>query len=297
MTPRSVPCRRSVGNSRSIPISRPGSSRPSRLAAPSPPIGARSHSPPTSATTILDREAVKQWYRGFYRQHTGGKQESGPTGPCQVTGLVGPIPRTHPIKLTLPGGMSVGVALVSYDKPAFESYGLDGTANASLGYEAADAYGLAINALIKKKLPRNVGSSLRVGESLFLFWTRQPASLDFLEQFDAPEPASVEGLIESPASGSSDRTSSSDVNEFYCLVLSGNSARAVVRDYLEEPLPSVREHVGSWFRDLRIASTGQGDLGHPIATFPLWRLASSMTAPKAGNQPDWRRGSTISSRD
>jgi CRISPR-associated protein Csd1 len=201
---------------------------------------------------------------------------------------VGPIPTTHPIKLSLPGGMSVGVALVSYDKAAFESYGLEGTANACIGYEAADAYGLAIDALIKRKLPRDAGSSLRVGESLFLFWARGREPLDFLQEFEAPTSEGIEALINAAATGDDSQTST-DVNEFYCLVLSPNAARAVVRDYLEEQLPTVRSNVGSWFRHLKIASTNRDDYGHPIATFSLSSLASSMTASRAGKQPDWQR--------
>jgi CRISPR-associated protein Csd1 len=243
---------------------------------------------PDMGTTIVEREAVKQWYRGFYRQYTGGKQESGPTGLCQVTGESGPIPTTHPIKVSIPGGMSVGVALVSYDKAAFESYGMQGTANASIGYEAADGYGVALRALIQNSLPRTQRTSLRVGESLFLFWTRQPEPTDFLGLFDAPTPETVERLIRAPASGDAGQASS-DVNEFYCLVLSGNAARAVVRGYLEEKLPQVRENVGAWFRDLMIASTNRDDHGHPIATFPLRALASSLTTGRAGKEPDWQR--------
>lgn len=238
---------------------------------------------PDMGRTIVEREAVRQWYREFYRQYTGGKQEAGPTGLCQVTGRVGPIPTTHPIKVNIPGGMSVGVALVSYDKAAFESYGMVGTANASIGYEAADGYGVALKALIQDRR-----SSLRVGETLFLFWTRLPEPIDFLEWFDAPQAEAVAKLIDAPKAGDPGRTSA-DVNDFYCLVLSGNAARAVVRDYLEERLPRVRENVGAWFRDLKIASTNRDDFGHPIATFSLRSLAASMTAARAGSQPDWPR--------
>ncbi len=247
---------------------------------------------PDMGLTILDREAVKQWYRGFYRQYTGGKQEGGPIGPCQVIGRVGPMPTTHPIKLSLPGGMSVGVALVSYDKAAFESYGLVGTANASIGYEAADGYGLAMDALIKRKLARDAGSSLRIGESLFLFWTRDRDSLDFMQGLEAPTTDVVETLIKAPAAGDAGQ-SSAEANEFYCLVLSANAARAVVRNYLEEKLPRVRENIGLWFRDLKIASTNRDDHGHPIATFPLRALAAAMTASRAGQEPDWQRISDL----
>ncbi|MHB1560229.1 MAG: type I-C CRISPR-associated protein Cas8c/Csd1 [Isosphaeraceae bacterium] len=243
---------------------------------------------PDMGQTILERDAVKQWYRSFYRQYTSGKQQSGPTGFCQITGHEGPIPVSHPLKINLPGGMSVGTALVSYDKAAFESYGLEGTANASVGYEAADGYGLAINALLKHELPRVPRSSMRVGDTVFAFWTREPEPLDFIAQFEAPTAESVEKLLQSAGMGSPS-AADADVNDFYCLVLSANAARAVVRGYLEAKLPEVKESAARWFRDLKIASTRRDDHGFPIAAFSLSRLAASMTAPKAGNQPDWQR--------
>jgi CRISPR-associated protein Csd1 len=184
--------------------------------------------------------------------------------------------------------MSMGVALVSYDKAAFESFGLEGTANAAVGYEAADAYGVALKALIQEKLPRGGRSILRVGDSLFLFWTRMPAPVDFMEAFESPTTAGVAKLIEAPKSGKTD-DASSDVNSFYCLTLSNNAARVIVRDYLEEALPTVRANVGAWFRQLTVASTTRAENGQPVATFPLWQLAAAMTAPKAGGQTDWTR--------
>lgn len=234
-----------------------------------------------------EREAVREWFRAFYTTYTGGKQKAGPTGLCQIKKKVGPIPTTHPIKLSVPGWMSMGVALVSYDKAAFESYGLEGTANASIGYEAADGYGLALKALVADALPNRGQSSLRVGEVLFLYWTRDPTPLAEMELLAAPNHEAVTSLLESPSAGKS--TVTVQPNDFYCLALSSNSARAVVRDYLEEPLDEFRANIVAWFRDLRIASTEKAYLGSPTASFPLWRLAASMTAKKSDGKADWDR--------
>ena len=239
--------------------------------------------------TILNRDTVRAWYSAVYREYTGGKQTAGPTGLCQITERVGPIPLTHPIKLDkVPGWMSMGVALISYDKAAFESYGLEGTANASVGYEAADAYGAALRALVQNKLSHDSRTSIRIGESLFLFWTREPEPTDFMELFESPTTEAVAKLLAASPEGQPN-DAAIDENEFYCLALSSNAARVIVRDYLEESLPKARANVAAWFRDLKVASTRKRDLGYPIATFPLWVLAASMTAPKSGNQPDWPR--------
>src|SRR5262249_29706290 len=56
---------------------------------------------------------------------------------------------------------------------------------------------------------------------------------------------------------------------------SGNSARAVVRDYLEAPLPRVQANLAQWFSQLRIADATRHGLGKPSCRFPLWQLAAA----------------------
>jgi CRISPR-associated protein Csd1 len=190
------------------------------------------------------------------------------------------MPTTHPVKLAgVPGGLPTGVSIVSYDKAAFESYGLEGTANAGVGYTAADGYARAANALIGDRLKGNPRTGLRVGGALFLFWTREPADTADVMALDAPEPAQVERLLRSAAAGV--ESYAADANAFYLLVLSGNSARAVVRDYLEAPVPVVRANLGRWFLDLAIAAATRDGAGRPTSLFPLWQLVSA-TAPEAG---------------
>ncbi|GAC1474155.1 MAG: type I-C CRISPR-associated protein Cas8c/Csd1 [Isosphaeraceae bacterium] len=230
--------------------------------------------------TILEHEPVRAWYRTYFRAWTGTKQESGPLGLCQVTGEFGPIPTTHPMKIQgVPGGLPTGVSLVSFDKDAFQSYGLDGTANAAIGYDATDDYCRALTALIGERLTGSPRSKIRFGDGVFLFWTREPASnvgLEFLEQ---PDPAEVERLISSAHAGR-DVKAPPDVNAFYGLTLSGNAARAIVRGYLEMPLPEATRNLGRWFEDLRIAAVEKGGAVAPMSAFPLWMLATS-TALKA----------------
>jgi len=66
--------------------------------------------------TILQEDAIRAWYSTVYAKTNETKQTDGPVGICQVTGLVGPIPVSHATKLQgVPGGMSVGVSLISPD--------------------------------------------------------------------------------------------------------------------------------------------------------------------------------------
>lgn len=257
---------------------------------------------PDRGATILEREPVRAWFRGKFREWTGAKQEAGPVGVCQITGEVGPIPTTHPLKIPgVPGGLPTGVSLISFDKDAFQSYGLDGAANAGIGYEAAEGYSRALIALIQEKLAGSPRSRLRVSNGLFLFWSRDrdrtvSGIVQALEDGDprwldedaaderARESEGVPKVIESPHKGRPGGKGA-DPNRFYGLALSGNAARAIVRGYLELELPKAKASLARWFEDLRIATIEKGGAVSPSGKFPLWMLTSAVAA-KAEDVPD-----------
>lgn len=227
---------------------------------------------PDRGKTIIERAAVRDWYRRYFATATGERKAAGPTGLCQITGTVGPIPTSHSIRISgVPGGLATGVSVISYDKAAFESYGLEGTANAAIGYEAADGYARALNALIANKLKGNPRTNLRTGGTLFLFWTRLPSDADDIMALETAQPEQVERLMKSHKSGQEYHGVGAD-NDFYLLALSGNSARAIIRDYLEAPLPQVRDRLCRWFSDLTIADATKDGGGQPTNLFPLWQL-------------------------
>jgi CRISPR-associated protein Csd1 len=223
---------------------------------------------------IVELADAKDWFRRYFAQVQEQRKEEGPEGLCQVTGQYGPIATTHSMKLSgLPGGLAMGTAVVSNDKPAFQSYGLEDAANASIGYRAAEGYARAMQALIDNEpAPGNVArrTRLTVGETTFLFWTRQGAEFDVASLLDAPSPSAVAKLLESPGTGRA--VAGLDADEFYCLAVSANAARVVVRDYLEEPVGEAKRNLASWFEDLRIIDQFSGE---STSLFPLWRLSAA----------------------
>lgn len=233
---------------------------------------------PDEGMTLLDRDAVRQWWRGFYAKFDQDRQNEGPQGICQVTGEYGPIATTHPKLPTIPGGMAAGVSVVSNDKDAFLSYGLAGAANAAVGFRAAEAYTRALTALIQQKLPH---SRWAIGNTLFLFWTRERCDLDdFFACIEGRDPALVEKLLQSLQGGG--EAKAMDANAFYCLTLTGNSARVVVRDYLEAPLAEAKANLAAWFADLRIVDAWGKET---VTIFPLWQLAMATAMDSDGVSP------------
>jgi CRISPR-associated protein Csd1 len=100
-----------------------------------------------------------------------------------------------------------------------------------------------------------------------------------------PVPESVAELLGAAAKG---RAASSDLSntDFYLLILSGNSARVVVRDYLESPLHRLQHNLIQWFQQLRIADLSKEHQGQPTSLFPLWLLSLSTAMDSDGVAPD-----------
>lgn len=90
---------------------------------------------------------------------------SSETGMCLVTGEIAPIARIHPAIKGLPG-QTTGGSIVSFNKSAFTSYGMEQGENAPVSEKAAFAYTTALNRLLR------VGSRNRVAiaDATTVFW-------------------------------------------------------------------------------------------------------------------------------
>jgi CRISPR-associated protein Csd1 len=226
---------------------------------------------PDEGVTIFERPKVRDWYRKLFAELGAEREGKSDQGFCQITGEYGPLARSHATQIKgVPGGLPAGVYVVSYDKAAFESYGLDGAVNAGVGFRAADGYTRALNALLDNKVPHCPKTCLKIGGVAFLFWTRKPIDEAPWVMLDSSSPEDVARLIDSYKRGQ--ESYGADPNDFYFLCLSGNAARAIIRDYLEAPLPKARESLGAWFADLRIVDHFNGEAK---ADFPLWMLAKA----------------------
>src|SRR6202022_1062426 len=111
-----------------------------------------------------------------YRQAFQERVESGGIGECIVSGKFGPIAPTHEkIKGTSSlGGQPAGVSMMSFDKPAFRSYGWEQNANSPVSPERAMAYVLALNNLLRS----DKGHRRDIAGVGFVYWTREPEEFD-----------------------------------------------------------------------------------------------------------------------
>ena len=104
--------------------------------------------------------AIRQTWETYY--NSAG---DGPQGLCLVTGEVGPIENIHPSIKNVAGAQSSGAALVSFNAPAFCSYGKEQNLNAPTGKFAAFAYTTALNHLLSDR-----DHVFRIGDATVVCW-------------------------------------------------------------------------------------------------------------------------------
>ena len=203
--------------------------------------------------------------REFWAARTVG--EGAPIMTCLVTGLKGPVQRRMPAHIE--GLKRIGgeakTALVSANKKPFESYGLEESLTSPISREAAERFTKALNELISKQ-----DSHIYVGPLVYVFWTREETSFNFLGMVEQPKPEAVRLLFKSPISGQ--QTSDVRTNGFYALALSAKKTRATVRDWLETTVPDVKGSLRRWFEAQEIVDA-YGDETRPLG---LYALAASV---------------------
>lgn len=195
---------------------------------------------------LLDRPALQQYWRD--RRAASQAQAGLPSRVCFATGRVSPVLKTHEKIKGIPGANPVGANLVSFDKEAFCSFGLEQALNAAVSAAAEPKIRAALSTLVEKSRRQR----LVLGDAVVVHWTRLPMELDPLDLLASADPEGVRALLESIRRGSPPQ--GNDANAYYAATLSGNGGRVVVRDWLETTVPRIERAVGAWFGDLEIAT-------------------------------------------
>ena len=165
---------------------------------------------------------------------------------CLVCEKHQPIERTLKKKIKgIPGGQPAGTALISADKGAFESYGLEKSLIAPTCSDCGEKFTEAINHLIARE-----ESNVRFQNLVFIFWTRDSIPFSVMNLLSQPDESDVQALIESVHSGKP--WPEVDSAAFYGAALSSSGGRAVVRDWIDTTVGDVKRHLARWFDRQRI---------------------------------------------
>jgi len=174
----------------------------------------------------------------------------------------------HGMVKNVPAGKSSGCALVSYNAPAFESFGLKGNDNAAICASCARKYVEGLGFLFsdgnpfkneKKKddviythrWPRRRSANYGL-DTAILFWTRNNIEVPEMDLLDAPDASTVATMISAVSSGNINDSKYIETEKFYSCTLSGAAARIAVRDWIETSLGGFRTSIAQWFNDIAI---------------------------------------------
>ncbi len=207
-------------------------------------------------------------------------------GRCMVTGEPAAIARLHTSIKGVRGAQTMGGSLVSFNLPAFESYGRTQGSNAPVGSNTVFRYATALNGLLR---PDSTQKQV-LGDTTFVFWAEKEAgeayeratSLLFSDPVrDDPDrnASVVRDILASVRVGTpADHPGS---GRFYVLGLAPNAARLSVRVWIAEEAEEIGRRIASHYGDVEIVRPPNA---HQFPSL-YWLLRSVAPQEKADKIP------------
>lgn len=174
------------------------------------------------------------------------KEESEEEGICLVTGEKAQIARIHRTIKGVTGAQSSGAALVSFNAPAFESYGRSQSFNAPVGKYAEYAYTTALNYLLSHR-----EYTEQIGDTTIICWAESakeeyPAA--FWEVIDPPRDNQEDVIrmfqsIKNNGYIDYKKVELDSEQKFYIMGLAPNAARLAVRFFYENSFGNILKNI------------------------------------------------------
>lgn len=194
----------------------------------------------------------------------------GVQGQCLVTGKLDTVEPVHPTIKGVAGAQSSGATMVSFNAPAFCSYGKEQSLNAPVGKYAAFAYTSALNYLLADR-----DNVQRIGDITVVCWA-EGADPDYRKYSGAllfgnapPQELTNDTLraaVRRLAQGLPCEELNLDPNRpFYILGLSPNAARLSVRFFYRDTLGNIMQNVNAHYSRMEIT-------GSSFPAMPLWAM-------------------------
>lgn len=175
-------------------------------------------------------------------------------GTCLISGERSSIARLHP--RTPIAGSKSNAKIVSFQKNmGFDSYGKQQSYNAPVSKRASFAYTTALNYM----LARDSRQKIYVGDATTVFWAEKKHEIEdwFTDIFGEPakgesdqDNAAIRALFKSMETGTP--PFDWDLNQFYVLGLSPNSARIAIRFWYAGTVAKVAINILQHFKDISI---------------------------------------------
>ena len=230
---------------------------------------------------VNEDSAIQNAWQAHYNDRSAGAD----TVQCLITGKQAPAALVHPSIMGVQGAQSSGTALVSFNAPAFCSYGHEQGENAPMSEYAAFAYTTALNHLLADR-----GHCKHVGDTTILCWAENadPVYQDAMSMFlfGADEAA---GIQESDVQAALKRLSAGQTvpflekelspdQHFYLLGLAPNAACLSVRFFLRDTFGSFAQNLQKHAEEMTIDCSEK----EKFRTLPIWAVVNETTRTVPG---------------
>lgn len=188
--------------------------------------------------------------------------------------------------IQIPGGVTSGVGLVTFNSAAFEKYGLERNQNAPVCRACMIAYVEALRRCLSDRYPRpdHPGipfsrQSVRLtSDTTAIYWAATQSNLVEALAGLSDRPADLRMTTDSALRATANETIQHE--PFHCLILSGSQGRAIVRSLHTTTLGSLVENLTRYFELISVAAM-EPRWPRPLSTI----LASLAPAENADNLP------------
>ena len=196
-------------------------------------------------------ELKQAWERWREKKENGRER-----GRCLVTGELSEIAKTHTSIKGIKNAQSSGAALVSFNAPAFSSYGKEQSFNAPVGRHAMFAYTTALQFLLSQK-----EQNVQLGDLCLLFWA-ESGEEEYGEIFSScmggreDNQEIVRNVLRNIAGkqGVDYKGVHLDPEQNFCILgLSGNAGRLAVRLFLKNSFGDILRNFQRFYEELEIA--------------------------------------------
>ena len=199
-----------------------------------------------------------------------------------MTGRREEIARIHGTIKGVQGAQSSGAALVSFNAPAFESYGKEQSFNAPVGTYAAYAYTTALNYLLGD---RTHGTT--IGDTAVVYWSeegdeRYQNIFACVSEPTMENQEIVDGVFKNLAEGKAvaaqDVQDSLDMDrKFYILGLAPNAARLAVRFFYQDSFGNILKHIKEHYDRMEIVRPA----ADAVEYLGMWRMLQETVNKKS----------------
>jgi len=237
-----------------------------------------------------DAEVKKLWERYKFKENDDIHMQ------CLISGKNSSIAELHLNKIKgIRNAQMAGASLVSFNAPAYESYGKKQSYNSPLSKKAAFAYTTVLNHMLL-----NQKQKIQIGDATTVFWAESPNDIypnlamqlfnpTTSEESDKPtKDIKTERIIadvlklakEGKGIPSNIDDEINPLTKFYILGLSPNASRISVRFFHGDTFGSFIEKTIQHYKDMKIIK----DFENRPENIPIWQLLRETVSPKSNDK-------------